>query len=381
MRKLIIIAGGLTLLVLASVGFWFLLPRSELGEETVRSLNRQQEHSVVEEAAVKGDAAIEYRKAIEIEPQGPAKQAKALAEALEAEAKLRGDAEQQRLAEQLKAQAEALAKEEQRAAAIKEEEQRRTKAGAEAEATRRAEVERQASVRADSERKARAPADDRIGSFAQTPAASLAENDRKAQATGGDNEIRKLQQARQALERLPKGKIVLDAPKAMNVGDTRAVYANVGINVPIELLQKHSRPTDQSHEAALSVSSEMAATLTGPGFAITPTTPEQQGVAEGFPTVWSWNVEAKQEGEQELEATLYVLLPTRQRIDSYTHKIGVSVKAQSWGEWLKSSKEEVEAVHVIAITFGSALMAVLGWLGLSYSRRRQTENRNQPETT
>src|SRR5262245_50027841 len=196
-----------------------------------------------------------------------------------------------------------------------------------------------------------------------------------------ESELSKIGQFRRALEQLPKGKIVLDAPKAMKVGDTRAVYANVGVNVPIELLRGHSRPTDQSHEALLSVSSVMAATLTGPGFAITPTTPEQQGVAEGFPTVWSWNVEAKHEGEQELEATLYVLMPTRQRIDSYTHKIGVSVKAQSWGEWLKSSKEEVEAVHVIAITFGSALMAVLGWLGLSYSRRRQTENRNQPETT
>jgi hypothetical protein len=218
-------------------------------------------------------------------------------------------------------------------------------------------------------------------------------NERKAlpgpttpQRLGGDNEIRKMEQARQELERLPKGKIVLDAPKAMKVGDIRAVYANVGINVPIELLRRHSRPTDQSHEAFLSVSREMGATLTGPGFSITPTTHEQQGVAEGFPTVWSWNVEAKQEGEQELEATLYVLLPvgdksTRQRIDSYTHKIGVSIKEQSWAEWLKSSKEEVEAVHVIAITLGSAVMAVLGWLGLSYSRRRQIENRNQTEAT
>jgi hypothetical protein len=125
----------------------------------------------------------------------------------------------------------------------------------------------------------------------------------------------------------------------------------------------------------------MAATLTGPGFAITSTTAKQQGVAEGYPTVWSWNVEAKQEDEQELEATLYVLLPSRQRIDSYTHKIGVSVKAQSWTEWLKSSKEEVEAVHVIAITLGSAAMAVLGWLGLSYGRRRVTQNRHQTDMT
>lgn len=34
------------------------------------------------------------------------------------------------------------------------------------------------------------------------------------------------------------------------------------------------------------------------------------------------------------------------------------------------------AVHVIAITLGGAVMAVLGWL-LSYGRRRVTENRNQ----
>jgi len=319
MRKLIIIAGGgLTLVVLASLGFWFLLPRSEPVQEPVR------EESELENAILRLDQ-HNQRKGSGVE---------------EAAAKFD---EKWRRAEQLKALAEALAKEERGA---------------------------------DNERKAQAPANDRA-----TPPvpASPADNDRKAQATGGDNETKKLQQARQALERLPKGKIVLDAPKAMNVGDTRAVYANVGINVPIELLQKHSRPTDQSHEAALSVSSEMAATLTGPGFAITPTTPEQQGVAEGFPTVWSWNVEAKQEGEQELEATLYVLLPARQRIDSYTHKIGVSVKAQSWGEWLKSSKEEVEAVHVIAITLGSAVMAVLGWLGWSYNRRRQTENRISPK--
>jgi hypothetical protein len=35
---------------------------------------------------------------------------------------------------------------------------------------------------------------------------------------------------------------------------------------------------------------------------------------------------------------------------------------------------------VIAITLGSAAMAVLGWLGLSRSRRRQTENRDQEAT-
>ena len=40
----------------------------------------------------------------------------------------------------------------------------------------------------------------------------------------------------------------------------------------------------------------------GPGFTIEATTPEQQNIAEGHPTVT-----AKQAGEQELEATLYVI--------------------------------------------------------------------------
>jgi hypothetical protein len=361
MRKpTIIIAGGLTLLVLAGVGFWFLLPRSELGRKPAR-LN------LPGEVAVQGAKEEEQR------------QAKAAAEA-EAKSKA-AEAEQQRLKEEVQRQAKAAPEAESKRRAAEAEQQRlatlRPNPGVQPASPGTGTFLAPPASPADSERKAQAPANDR----ATPPVPASPASERKAQATAGDNETRKLQQARQTLERLPKGKIVLDAPKAMSVGDTRAVYANVGINVPIELLRKHSRPTDQSHEAVVSVSSEMAATLTGPGFAITPTTPEQQGVAEGFPTVWSWNVEAKQEGEQELEATLYVLLPTRQRIDSYTDKIGVSVKALSWGEWLKSSKEEVEAVHVIAITLGSAIMAVLGWLGLSYSRRRQTENRNQTEAT
>jgi hypothetical protein len=195
-----------------------------------------------------------------------------------------------------------------------------------------------------------------------------------------DGPIAKILRDRQAtLEQLPTGKIVLEAPKAMKVGEVREVHANVGINVPIEVLRKHSRIEDtQSTEGALRVSSEMIAVLTGPGFKIIATKPEQQSVAEGFPSVWSWDIEARQEGEQELEATLYVLLPSadkssRQRIDSYTHKIGVSVKDQTWGEWLKSRKEEIDAVKALTITGAGAITVVLGWLGWSYGSRKKNE--------
>jgi len=40
----------------------------------------------------------------------------------------------------------------------------------------------------------------------------------------------------------------------------------------------------------------MIATLNGPAFEIKRTTPEKQAVAEGFPTVWEWEIEAKHDG-------------------------------------------------------------------------------------
>jgi hypothetical protein len=75
----------------------------------------------------------------------------------------------------------------------------------------------------------------------------------------------------------------------------------------------------------------MIATLSGPGFKIDAITPETQTIAEGFPTVWSWNVEAKESGDQELQAVLYALVPdgtttSRQRVNSFTQKITVSVR-------------------------------------------------------
>ena len=88
--------------------------------------------------------------------------------------------------------------------------------------------------------------------------------------------------------------------------------------------------------------------------------------------MWKWQIEAEKEGAQELEATLYAVLPNRQRIDSYTQKINVSVKERTWGEWLKSAREGVDAVNAIAIGLGGIATAVLGWLGISASRKTRS---------
>lgn len=126
-----------------------------------------------------------------------------------------------------------------------------------------------------------------------------------------NSEAAKIKEKGKLIEQLPKGNIVLDAPSVMKVSEVRAVYANVGVNVPMDTLRQHVRAGNQTHEGRLAVSSQMIAVLSGSGFKITGTSPEQQSVAEGFPTVWSWDIEAKESGDQELEATLYALIPSR----------------------------------------------------------------------
>ena len=198
------------------------------------------------------------------------------------------------------------------------------------------------------------------------------------QSTGLPSQLAQMRTLGQELEQLPKGKIYLSAPIEMKVGDKRVVEARVGVGVPDDVLKGHARTGDQNTVAPLRVSHEMVATLSGLAFAITPITPERQTVAEGFPTVWEWEVKAKQEGAQELEATLYVLVPdvtsgtARQRIDSYTQKINVSVTPQTWGEWFASAREGIDAVKAIVVGLASITTFALGWLGISFKRRRRS---------
>lgn len=195
-----------------------------------------------------------------------------------------------------------------------------------------------------------------------------------------ENQLGRIRARAQEIRELPTGTIILDAPKLMRMSEARSVEARVGVNVPIELLRQHATDDVQRVESLLRTSSEMVAVLYGPGFKITPTTPEQQTVAEGFPTVWNWNVEPLQSGDQELTATLYALVPdgdklSRQRIESYTRVISVNVKEQTWPEWLKTVSEGIGAVSGI-ITAGASISGLaLGWV----LRGRQPSAAHKPE--
>jgi hypothetical protein len=169
----------------------------------------------------------------------------------------------------------------------------------------------------------------------------------------------------------------------MAVDDEREVKASVGLNVPIAKLRQQSGPSDQQVEGSLSLSPEMAATLSGPGFTIGQITPEKQSIAEGYPTVWTWDVTAKQEGEQKLEVTLYVLVsegnePSRIRVESYSQTISVSVRPQTWGEWLDSVGHGLGSVKTIVLTIGTIVTAVLGWFGIQ-SRKRPPKKSSETD--
>ncbi|GLS28736.1 hypothetical protein [Neomesorhizobium albiziae] len=183
------------------------------------------------------------------------------------------------------------------------------------------------------------------------------------------------------LRNLPEGRVVLLAPKTMQVNDKREVEARVGYEVPIDVLKKGASSGEEAGEGRLRVSVEMAAVLTGPGFAIEPVTPAQQSVAKGFPTVWKWNVAAKESGSQELEATLFAILPdsagVRLRIDSYVQTITVNVREETWNETFGAFGGAVESVgngldqlKGILVTLFGAGITVFGWLKLRRRKQR-----------
>jgi hypothetical protein len=178
------------------------------------------------------------------------------------------------------------------------------------------------------------------------------------------------------LDDLPKGNIVVGAPDRMTVGERRTVQARLGIDVPIAKLHEGLEAETQRLDGQLKISSEMEARLDAPGFAVTPTSSARQAIAAGYPTVWSWDIEAKSDGEQALEATLYAFIDTgsgevEERIESFQRTIDVMVRAQTWTEWLKSVADEVGSIQTVVSAMFAACAAVLAWLGLSAQRKRK----------
>lgn len=161
------------------------------------------------------------------------------------------------------------------------------------------------------------------------------------------------------LRHLPDGRIILIAKSEMKIGDVAMAEVRVGVGVPDNQMRAELPLSTQLTEGALKVSSQMLAKLTGAGFKIEPQSPEQQSVAKGFPTVWTWTIEAQHEGRQELTATLYALDPGKKQpqwLGSAQKQITVLVRPQSFMEWLGSLSMAVKLIAGIV----TGIAAIVG---------------------
>jgi hypothetical protein len=181
--------------------------------------------------------------------------------------------------------------------------------------------------------------------------------------------------------RLRSAPAVLDAPKAMTVGQTRPVELRVGVGVPAGALTMPGEPGNQQIPGQTKVSSNMKATLDGAGFTIRASTPEQLPIAEGIVTFWRWDVQAQEAGQHDLKATLYALVEDGGRslsyqVKTYDQLVVVNVKAKSFSDWLDEIARDADKIKGIVLTVGGLAMTIGGWLGFSRAQKKKGETPN-----
>lgn len=185
--------------------------------------------------------------------------------------------------------------------------------------------------------------------------------------TKAENSVMSMRVLGAAVSRLPDGQLMLQAPKNMAVEDTRIVTAVVGVdvqNLPSSLPVKEDTQTVRGE---LKVSYQMSAELVGGGFEIERLTPEIRAVPMGLVTNWKWKVKATSPGDTTLEATLYAHMSSTDGVtpvvvSTYSQPVSISVRAQSWGEWIQSATTAVNAAQALWLSvaaFGGVVFTAI----------------------
>jgi hypothetical protein len=210
---------------------------------------------------------------------------------------------------------------------------------------------------------------------AAPPVSAAAGNDGEGPlTTGGADPAAGIDRGGEMVARLRSASAVLDAPKAMMVGQTRPVELRVGVGVPAGALTMPGEPGNQQIPGQTKVSSNMKATLDGAGFAIRASTPEQLPIAEGNVTFWRWDIQAQEAGQHDLKATLYALVEDggqtlSYQVRTYDQIVVVNVKAKTISDWLDEIAQDADKIKGIVLTLGGLAMTVGGWLGFSRARK------------
>jgi hypothetical protein len=197
------------------------------------------------------------------------------------------------------------------------------------------------------------------------------------------SETQKMALGAAAIKNLPQGKIVLAAPEKMVVGETKEVSSKIGINVPSNKLKFPVAIDVQTQEGVLLISREMAADLSGAGFDITAQSPRKQPVTTSLVTAWNWTIKANEAGPHELTVTMRAVLADTgdegQQIDTYSTKIEVAVKEESWSEWVVSRGKEFGAVKTAIAAVILAVSTAIGMYGWWRGKRPEQEKKDDED--
>jgi len=170
------------------------------------------------------------------------------------------------------------------------------------------------------------------------------------------------------LEKMELGNIAFNAPESMNLHDTVIVHLVLGLSKPIDELKRMIEEEGAKEGAQIRVANRMEARLSGPNFAITAITPEEQAISESEVTEWKWEVKPNTEGRQYLHLTLSALLrvdgePTQKAIKTFDKMIAVEVTwSQKVSSFFKKNWQWLWA---------AVLVPLVGWL---WKRRRKKQD-------
>lgn len=141
---------------------------------------------------------------------------------------------------------------------------------------------------------------------------------------------------------LTTASLAFNVPESANIKDEFTVQLLVNQVLTPKELSKELRPSNRTVETKIKVSKILVAKITGPGFDITPVTPEEQALAGRESTEWLWRLKAKTPGEHTINVSVVAVVEVdgkkmaERHIKTFDHQITITIKTgQAIEDWLK----------------------------------------------
>ena len=116
------------------------------------------------------------------------------------------------------------------------------------------------------------------------------------------------------LRQLESGRIIYNPPTRLHLGVPERVQVRIARGtVPDAELRRGLVRSADARTGDLKIAPVMAVTLTGAGFQITPTTPQEQFLVANEPTEWAWEVRGAEPGKRLLHLSANVKVFGEQR--------------------------------------------------------------------